>query len=112
MNDDGNHTDDLDLGFDLRFDKRASRSLSAGGTWVSGTIHDHRFEALVFPEHAGDPDWEIGDSGISKLWVQRLADQQEVYNWDRGPDVPAQTTTAAAIVDFLCAGLAQLTYGE
>jgi hypothetical protein len=26
-------------------------------------------DALVFPEHADNPEWEIGDSRISKLWV-------------------------------------------
>ena len=66
---------DLDLGDDLRITK-ITRRASGGGTWVCGTIAGHRFDALVFPEHAENPEWEIGDSRISKLWVQRLADQQ------------------------------------
>src|SRR5438046_2750002 len=98
--------DDLDLGFDLVMTK-TTRRLAGAGTWVSGTLHGHRFDALVFPEHAENPDYEIGDSRISKLWVHRLADKVTVYNWDRGQDLPAADQTAAAIVDFLCAGLAE-----
>ena len=52
-------------------------------------------------------DLELGDSRISKLWVQRLADKRTVYHWDRGEDSPALTGEATAIVDFLCAGLAE-----
>src|SRR6266540_3112331 len=76
---------DLDLGDDLVITKTTRRAAGAG-TWVSGTIHGHRFEALVFPEHADNPAWEIGDSRISKLWLERRADRKQVYNWDRGHD--------------------------
>jgi hypothetical protein len=58
------------------------------------------------------PEWEIGDSKISKLFVQRLTDKETVYNWDRGMDVPAKDATVQAIVDFLCAGLADHTFSE
>jgi hypothetical protein len=101
----------LDLGDDLVITKTTRRH-SGGGTWVSGTIHGHRFEALVFPEHAENPEWEISDSRISKLWIQRRADKVNVYNWDRGADLPPADATVAAIVDFLCAGLAEHTYGK
>lgn len=106
-----NETGDLDVGDDLVITKHTRRR-SAGGTWVAGTLNGHRFEALVFPAHAENPEWEIGDSRISKLWVQRLADRKTVYNWDRGMDVPAADGTVEAIVGFLCAGLANHTYGE
>ena len=66
----------------------------------------HRFDALVFPEHAENPDWELGQSRISKLWVQRLSDKKTVFHWDRGMDVPAVDQMASAVVDFLAAGLA------
>lgn len=105
-----NH-EELDLGGDLEITK-VSRRASGGGTWVCGTLHGHRFDALVFPEHAEVADYELGDSRISKLWVQRLADKREVYSWDRGLDVPAQTPDAQKIVDFLCAGLADYVYAE
>src|SRR5262245_58897765 len=99
--------DGLDLGFDLEITK-IERRRSAAGTWVSGTLHGHRFDALVFPEHAENPEYEIDDSRISKLWLQRISDRTVVFNWDRGPDVPATDTIARAIVDFLCEGLAEL----
>jgi hypothetical protein len=100
---------DLDLGDDLRITTK-TRQAAGAGTWVCGTIAGHRFDALVFPEHADNPEWEIGDSRISKLWVQRLADRREVFNWDRGADVPAADPLAAAIVDFLSVGLADHVY--
>ena len=102
---------EFDLGDDLQITK-TSRRASGGGTWVCGTIAGHRFDALVFPEHAENPEWEIGDSRISKLWIQRLADKQTVFNWDRGMDQPATTDLAQAIVDFLSAGLADHIYAE
>ena len=104
-------TQNDDLGHDLVITKTTRRA-SAAGTWVCGRLAGHRFDALVFPEHADEPDWEIGDSRISKLWVQRLADRRTVYNWDRGLDVPAADATAQAIVDFLGAGLAEHIYAE
>jgi hypothetical protein len=103
--------DDLDVGFDLEITKTTRRAAGAG-TWISGTLNGHRFEALVFPEHADNPEWEIGESRISKLWVQRLADKRQVFNWDRGADVPAADQTTACIVDFLACGLADYVYAE
>jgi len=103
--------DEFDLGDDLEITK-TSRRASGGGTWVSGTLHGHRFQALVFPEHADNPEWEISDSRISKLWVQRIADKQTVFNWDRGLDVAATTDLAKTIVGFLAEGLADHIYAE
>lgn len=105
----GQHEHD-DVAFDLEFTK-VTRRASGGGTWVCGRMNGHRFDALVFPEHADNPEWEIGDSRISKLWVQRLADTRTVFNWDRGADVPAADATTQAIVDFLVVGLADHIYG-
>jgi hypothetical protein len=101
---------DLDLGDDLRITKK-TRQAAGGGTWVCGSLNGHRFDALVFPEHAENAEWELGDSRISKLWLQRVADKRTVFNWDRGADVSAADPVAAAIVDFLCAGLADHTHG-
>jgi len=106
-----NDENEIDVGEDLEIAKIERRS-QFGGAWVRGTLNGHRFEALVFPEHAECPDYEIGDSKISKLWLQRISDKTQVYNWDRGLDVPAQTPDAQKIVDFLCAGLAEHTYAE
>jgi hypothetical protein len=70
---------------------KVTRRAAGPGRWVRGRLNGYRFEALVFPDHAEDRDWEIGDSRISKLWVQRIYDRQTVYSWDRGADVPATT---------------------
>jgi hypothetical protein len=104
-------TSEFDLGEDLQINKTTRRA-AGSGTWVSGTLNGHRFDALVFPEHAEVADWELGDSRISKLWLQRIADRVEVFNWDRGADRPAADATAAAIVEFLAAGLAEHVYGS
>src|SRR5690242_8325397 len=101
--------DDLDVGHDLEITKTTRRA-SGGGTWVCGTMSVHRFDALVFAEHADDADWEIGDSRISKLWVQRLTDKQTVFNWDRGADIQANDELTQAIVDFLAGGHADHIY--
>lgn len=91
--------------------RKVTRRAAGAGTWVLGTIHGHRFDALVFPEHAEYREWEIGDSRISKLFVQRQEDRRTVYNWDRGADVPAADAGVQAIVEFLCEGLAEYVYG-
>jgi hypothetical protein len=102
--------DDLDIGDDLTITKTTRRA-SGGGTWVCGRLNGHRFDALVFPEHAEVANYELGESQISKLFVQRLADRQTVANFDRGWDVRPTTDEASAIVGFLAAGLAEHTYG-
>ena len=79
--------------------------------WVHGRTETHRFEALVFPEHAECPEFELGQSRISKVWVERLADQKTAANFDRGWDVRPTDETAKAIVDFLAAGLAEHVFG-
>ena len=104
-------TNDLNVSDDLEITGN-SRRASCGGTWISGTLHEHRFEALVFPSHAENPEYEIGQSGISKLWIQRLADRAVIFNWDRGADIQATSREAQAMVDFLCEGLADFAYPE
>jgi hypothetical protein len=93
-----------ELGDDLKIATVKPRDW--GGTWVIGTIAGHKFEALVFPEHAEAEGYELGDSRISKLWVQRLADKTTTFNFDRGLDMDAKDEATQAIVAFLCAGLA------
>ena len=100
-----------DIGDDLRITKTTRRA-AGGGTWVIGMMAGHRFDALVFPEHAECPDYELGDSRISKLWLQRIADKTIAVNFDRGWDIRPTTTTAQAIVDFLAAGLAEHIYHQ
>ena len=81
------------------------------GTWVGGRVLGHRFEALVFAEHAQNPAWEIGQSRISKLWLQRRGDRFTVFNWDRGEDLEPINPTARAIVDYLTSTLAERVFG-
>jgi hypothetical protein len=101
---------ELDVGDDFEV-LRVTRRHSGGGSWVTGTLAGHRFEALVFPAHAENPEWELGESRISKLWVRRQANRWVVFNWDRGADVPPADELAAEIVDFIAGGLADFIYG-
>ncbi len=98
-----------ELGDDLVIIK-TSRRAAAGGTWVYGAIAGYRFDALVFAEHAECPDYELGDSRISKLWIARLKNKETVFNWDRGMDIPAASAKTQAVVDFLADGLAEHIY--
>ena len=105
------HHNDLEIGDDLAITKMTRRA-SGAGTWVIGTLNGHRFNALVFPAHAECPEFEMGDSRISKLWVKRLSDGKVLCNFDRGWDIRPTDATAASIVDFLAVGPAEHTYGE
>ena len=96
---------DTAFGTDLTFTRQPGRP-GVGGTWVIGLVAGHRFQALVFPEHADDPTYELGASRISKLWVQRLADRAVVFNFDRGMDLPAQDAQVQTVVAYLAANLA------
>ena len=110
-----------EIGENIEFTK-TTRRLAGGGTWVCGKVKNYRFEALVFPEHAECADYEIGDSKISKLMVRAFPKKvgdgtgmgysRIAYNWDRGLDIAATDPFAQAIVDFLCAGLAEHTYAK
>ena len=108
-NTDRTMVDAIEIGDDLRITKTTRRAAGAG-TWVIGTIVGHRFDALVFVEHAECPDYELGQSRISKLWLRRLSDKTCVANFDRGWDIRPMTKAAQAIVDFLAAGLAEHIY--
>lgn len=85
---------------------------SCGGSWVIGTLAGHRFEALVFPEHAESEAFELGESRISKLWVGRIDDNITVVNFDRGWDIRPATPRARTIVDLLAGGLAEHIFGN
>ena len=65
-----------DHDIDLAITKIQQRASNVGGAWVSGTINDeYRFDALVFADHADSEEYELDDSKISKLWIQRTADK-------------------------------------
>ena len=81
-----------------------------GGSWVTGTIGGHAFEALVFPEPATNPEYEIPGSNISKLWLAD-ARREVVAEFDRGWNRQPSTEAAKQIVDLLAAGLAAHIYG-
>ena len=90
---------------------RSGRQAAGSGTWVRGLLNGHRFDALVFPEHAENPEYELRASRISKLWIKRLADQQTVFNWDRGMDIPATDETAEARGRVPGRGVADFIFG-
>jgi hypothetical protein len=98
---------------DLTITKISNRNRNAGGAWVQGKINDeYRFDALVFADHAESESYELNQSKISKLWIQRLTDKTTMFNFDRGLDVPAANTEVQVVVDFLCEGLASLIFGQ
>lgn len=64
---------------DLTITKIDRRSMG-GGTWVIGMVNDqYKFNALVFPDHAESEDYELGQSKISKLWIERTADHKRHF---------------------------------
>ena len=101
--------DNSDLLDTLRITKTTPRK-SAPGSWVNGTIAGHKFEALVFPEPASDPAFEIPGSNISKYCLQD-ARKDTVAEFDRGWSLKPTTEIAQRITDLLAAGLAESVYG-
>ena len=100
-----------DVGFDLEI-TQVQKQESGDGVWVRGRLCGHRFTALVFGTHAETEEYELGQSRLSKLWVQRVSDKATVFNWDRGLDVETKDEVAQAIVDFLAEGLADYVDAE
>jgi hypothetical protein len=94
----GDHRDDAPGGRRRHLGQRDAERAPLRGAGLSRTV--------------ANPEWEIGDSRISKLWIQRLADKREVFNWDRGPDRTAADDTTLQIVAFLAGGLADHVYAE
>ena len=102
-----------DHDLDLNITKIETRKPNVGGAWVSGTINDeYRFQALVFADHAECEEYELGESKISKLWIQRTDNRKTVFNFDRGLDVPAANTEIQIVVDFLSMGIADLVFAR
>jgi hypothetical protein len=101
--------DNSDLLDTLRITKTTPRA-SAPGSWVNGTIGGHRFEALVFPEPASDPAFEIPGSNMSKYFLQDDRGTR-VAEFDRGWSLKPTTEIAQRITDLLAAGLAESVYG-
>ena len=98
---------------DLTITKISNRNRTAGGSWVQGKINDeYRFDALVFADHADQESFELNQSKISKLWIQRLSDRKVMFNFDRGLDVSAVNTEVQVVVDFLCEGLSDSVFGQ
>lgn len=81
-----------------------------GGRWVTGHIAGHKFEALVFLEHADNKNYELDKSKISKLWIKNKVTETIVANFDRGWDTKPTTELASIIVDLLAAGLADMVF--
>ncbi len=94
----------------LHITKRDGRP--TGGTWVSGTIAGHAFEALVFPQHAESESYELAQSRISKLHLSHQITKRTAASFDRGWDVTPTSDMAKAIVDVLASGLAETVFGK
>ena len=104
-------TNRIEIGEDLKITKVENRQ-SAGGVWVKGSLNGFAFNALVFAEHAENPEYELSSSKISKLWMQRLADHKVVVNFDRGWDIRPTSGLEMEIVNFLIAGLSDFVFAE
>lgn len=102
-------TQDFEIAKHLQITKRTRRG---DATWVTGRVLGHRFNALVFPEHAEIGEFELERSRISKLFVQRREGGQTTAHFERGWDVRPRTEIGQAIVDYLVAHLAELVYGS
>jgi hypothetical protein len=72
-----------------------------GGIWLDGTIGSFRFQALVFAAHATNAEWELDRTKISKLWIQRVGDDRDAFNWDRGLDLPPIDSETEIILELL-----------
>lgn len=83
-----------------------------GGRWVTGHIAGHKFQALVFPEHAEKKSYEMSKSKISKFWLKHKITDTVVANFDRGWDTKPTTDLAVIITDLLAAGLADTIFTE
>ena len=44
--------------------------------------------------------------------IAKTSNKETVFNWDRGLDMPATSPKTQAVVDFLCAGLADHIYAK
>ncbi len=102
-----NTPDNSDLLDTLKISEVAKRAVP--GSWVTGTIAGHKFEALCFPQPASNPEYELPGSNISKFW---LAEErgEVVASFDRGWDIQPTTEMARRITDLLAAGLAELVH--
>ena len=97
--------------FDLQITKTRGRR-SMGGAWVIGAVNTrYRFDALVSADHAESEESELAQSRISRLTVIDAETLEMVFNFDRGLDVAAADAETAAVVGFLCEGLANVIYG-
>lgn len=99
----------IEVGDDLVIARTKPRA-GVPGTWVRGTLNGHKVLCLVFSEHAECPDYELGTSRISKLWLKEQNGGPTVADFDRGWSVRPTTKMAKAIVEFLAARLADLVY--
>mgnify|MGYP001604189826 FL=1 len=105
-----NQNDATELLDTLKITKIERRPANVGGAWVTGTMGGHRFDALVFADHATESGYELGDSRISKISVQPIGEHRMVACFDRGWDLRPTTPIAEQIVDLLAAGLAETVY--
>ncbi len=112
-NDPKKTNDDLDASdlLDTLTITKLERRTTGGGAWAQGTIGGHRFDALVFPEHAECESYELARSRISKFWLKRIEGKATVACFDRGWDIEPITPEAQQIVDLLADGLAEHIYG-
>ena len=106
-----NPEDTSDLGDDLEITKITRRD-SGGGTWVIGDDRRTPFRSPGLPRTCRMPGLRIGRQPDLKALAaaDRRQDDRSQFCTAVGTTGPANTI-AAAIVDFLAAGLADFAYG-
>lgn len=78
-----------------------------GRCWVSGAVLGYAFNALVFPDHATQSTFELGNSRISKLEIYRRDVNLRVVNYDRGWDIRPESVKLERAVQIVCRRLAK-----
>ena len=105
-------TNDLELGDDLHITQDFATGLGRRRLGSAGRSPGTVSTPWCFPSTPRTPNGKSTIAASRSFGSSAWPTAEQVFHWDRGADVPAADPLAAAIVDFLCAGLADLAYAE
>lgn len=80
------------------------------GKRVQGRVNGCEFNALVFPDHARNSEWEWGFSRISEMTLHRNG--EVVFRWGCGTPMESADAEVDAAVSILSAYLAERVYPD